>query len=381
MSETSSAAKASDAGQRAPIWQSGWFNTLGRFMAIAAVFLFFAWMVEDGKFYTLRNLENILRQSAVYATAALGMTMVIIAAGIDLSIGSIIALTVVTVASVLNLHTETAQSALGTLGGDGKPEVVYLIHQWPRLLPILAVLAAVGVATLAGMLNGLTIVGLRLVPFIVTLGAMMIFRGLAKGIANEKEIYPPEHTWIADIMDPTLVRWFNWLSGESAKSPEGLGWLILPLGVWILIVSAVAAALLLRYTRLGRHIFAIGSNQETARLCGVPVGRTKIMVFALAGMFGGLAGLMQFSFIRGIGQPTTAITYELYIIAAVVIGGGSLMGGEGSIVGSVIGALIITILYMGGQQMGWQKWVQEMVIGGIIVGAVTLDRLRHRGGT
>lgn len=375
MSETSGTPKPSGAGQTTPIWQSGWFNTLGRFLALAVVFLFFAWMVEEGKFYTLRNLENILRQSAVYATAALGMTMVIIAAGIDLSIGSIIALTVVTVASVLNLHTEIPP------GGDGKPEVVYLIHQWPVMLPILAVLAAVGVATLAGTLNGLTIVGLRLVPFIVTLGAMMIFRGLAKGIANERDIYPPEHTWIADIMDPTLVRWFNWLSGESAKSPQGLGWLILPLGVWILIVGAVVAALLLRYTRLGRHIFAIGSNQETARLCGVPVGRTKIIVFALAGLFGGLAGLMQFSFIRGIGQPTTAITYELYIIAAVVIGGGSLMGGEGSILGSVIGALIITILYMGGQQMGWQKWVQEMVIGGIIVGAVTLDRLRHRGGT
>jgi ribose transport system permease protein/erythritol transport system permease protein len=102
------------------------------------------------------------------------------------------------------------------------------------------------------------------------------------------------------------------------------------------------------------------------------------MVYTLAGLFAGLAGLMQFSFISGIGQPTTGVSYELFVIAAVVIGGGSLMGGEGSILGSVIGALLITILYMGGQQMGWPKWVQEMVIGAIIIGAVAIDQVRHR---
>ena len=354
----------SDSGgplQKTPIWQSAWFNTLGRFLALVAVFLFFAMLVEDGKFYTLRNLENILRQSAVYATAALGMTMVIIAAGIDLSIGSIIALTVVMVAWVLNLSYETVPSS----GGD--PEVVYLIHQFPVVLPILAVAASIAMATWAGMLNGLTIVGLRQVPFIVTLGMMGIVRGLAKGIADEKDIYPQEDTWISGIMDPTLS------SADPSRS-----WMLLPPGVWILLIAAISAAILLRYTRLGRHIFAIGSNEETARLCGVPVGRTKIIVYTMAGFFAGLAGLMQFSFVSGIGQPTTAISYELYIIAAVVIGGGSLMGGEGSILGSVIGALIITILYMGGQQVGWPKWVQEMVIGAIIINAVALDQFRRR---
>jgi len=340
------------------IWQSGWFNTLSRFAALVGVFLFFALLVEDGKFYTLRNLENILRQSSVYATAALGMTLVIIAAGIDLSVGSIIALCVVMIAWVLNLHYHT---------GGGQTQEVYLIQHWPVLLPILAVLVAVAAGVLAGMCNGAAIVGLRLVPFIVTLGSMGIFRGLAKGIAGERDIYPPEETWITTIMDPTL-----------SSSDPAQRWMLLPPGVWILLVSALAAAALLRYTRLGRHIFAVGSNEETARLCGVPVGRTKIIVYTLAGFFAGLAGLMQFSFISGIGQPTTAIAYELFVIAAVVIGGGSLMGGEGSILGSVIGALVITILYMGGQQMGWAKWFQEMVIGAIIIGAVALDQIRHR---
>ncbi len=341
------------ADNKPSIWHSDWFNTLARFIALGLVFSFFAILVEDGKFYTPRNLENIARQSAVYATAALGMTIVIIAGGIDLSVGSMIALAVVVVAWVLNLGTGT--------------EGVYLIHEWPTLVPILAVLAGVLVATVAGVANGTMVVGLGLVPFIVTLGTMGVFRGLAKGIADEKDIYPPEDTWITRLMDPTL----------TSKDPSR-SWMILPPGIWVLIVAAVLAWALLRYTRLGRHIFAIGSNAETARLCGVPVMRTKVWVYMLAGFFGGLAGLMQFSFISGIGQPTTAIAYELFVIAAVVIGGGSLMGGEGSILGSVIGALTITILYMGGQQMGWAKWVQEMVIGGIIIAAVSIDQVRHR---
>lgn len=354
-SESAAKTATAPSGARAPAaWrQSKWANLLGRFLALAAVFLFFATMVEGGKFYSARNLENILRQSAVYATAALGMTLVIIAAGIDLSVGSTIALTVVIVAWILNL------------GNSVGPESAPWIHDYPTLLPLAAAALGVLAATLAGFLNGLTIVKMRLAPFIVTLGSMGIIRGLSKGAAEEKDIYPPEDCWISELMDPALT-------SVDRK------WMVLPAGVWILLVAATAAALLLRYTRFGRHVFAIGSNEETARLCGVPVERTKILVYALCGFFAGLAGLMQFSFIGGIGQPTTAIAYELFVIAAVVIGGASLMGGEGSILGSLIGALIITILYMGGQQMQWPKWVQEIVIGGIIIAAVALDQWRHR---
>jgi erythritol transport system permease protein len=345
---------------RRSIWQVAWVNTMGRFLALLVVFLFFAFMVKGGKFYSSRNLENIARQSAVYAIAAVGMTLVIIAGGIDLSIGSIIALTDVVLAWVLSW------SAIG-VAAPGVGHADHLIEHWPVLLPLLAVAIGILAATLAGFINGCLVVGLRLVPFIVTLGTMGIVRGIAKGIAGEKDIYPPQDTWINTIMDPTLT------SNDAARS-----WMLLPPGIWLLIVSAAAAAILLRYTRLGRHIFAIGSSEDTARLCGVPVERTKIIVYMLAGLFGGLAGILQFSFISGIGQPTTAISYELFVIAAVVIGGGSLLGGEGSILGSLIGALIITILYMGGQQMGWPKWVQETVIGGIIIAAVALDRARHR---
>lgn len=332
---------------------SKWGNILGRFIALIVVFTFFAVLVEDGKFYTVRNLENILRQSCVYATAGLGLTMVIIAAGIDLSAGSLIALSVVVVAWVLNLNVG---------GPDGEQSIVLA---YPTLAPILAVLGGILASTLAGFANGAMVVGLRLVPFIVTLGTMGMIRGLGKGIAEERDIYPPEDTWITTIMDPTLSRTEH-------------TWQLLPTGVWILIAGVIVSAFLLRYMRTGRHIFAVGSNEETARLCGVPVNRTKIFVYTASGFFCGVAGLMQFSYIGGIGQPTTAVMYELFVIAAVIIGGASFKGGEGSIIGTIIGALTITILYMGGQQMGWPKWVQEMVIGGIIIIAVALDRIRHR---
>ena len=331
-----------------------WINIAARFLALIIVFMFFAIFVEDGKFYTLRNLENIVRQSSVYATAALGMTFVIITAGIDLSVGSIIALAVVVVAWTLNIQVD------GPAG-----EMVYLVHQYPFMTPVVACLLAIGASTMVGLLNGAVIVRLRMVPFIVTLGSMGIIRGLAKGIANERDIYPPEETWIGGLMDPTLT--------NQAKS-----WMLFPPGVWILILCIAVASFILKYTRFGRHVYAVGSNEETARLCGVPVGRTKLIVYGLTGFFCALAGFMQFSYIGGVGQPTTGVMYELFVIAAVIIGGASFSGGEGSILGTIIGALIITILYMGGQQMGWPKWVQEMVIGGIIILAVAVDRFRHR---
>jgi len=338
-----------------------WTDIAGRFFALLLVFAFFSFMVPEGKFYTLRNLENILRQSAVYGTAGLGMTLVIITGGIDLSVGSMIALSVVAVAWVLNIGTGAGAA---TAGGD---ETRYFVYEHAMLAPILACLVAIAAATMAGLANGAIVVWLRLMPFIVTLGTMGVFRGLAKGIAHERDIYPPDTTWIGHIMDPTM----------TSRSGSGL---LLPVGVWILIAGVLATSFLLRYTRLGRHTYAIGSNEETARLCGVQVGRTKLIVYALCGFFCGIAGLMQFSYI-GIGQPTTGDKYELFAIAAVIIGGASFSGGEGSALGTLIGALTITVLYAGGQQIGWAKWVQEMVIGTIIIMAVALDRLRHRRAT
>jgi ribose/xylose/arabinose/galactoside ABC-type transport system permease subunit len=150
-----------------------------------------------------------------------------------------------------------------------------------------------------------------------------------------------------------------------------------PPGIWLLALLALATAFLLRYTKLGAHLFAIGSNEETARLCGVRVERVKTAVYSLSGALAGLSGVLQFSRLT-VGDPTVAVGLELDVIAAVVIGGGSLAGGEGTVLGTLVGAFIMTVIRTGTAQMGLPNWVQEIVTGAIIVAAVAIDRWRHR---
>jgi ribose/xylose/arabinose/galactoside ABC-type transport system permease subunit len=149
----------------------------------------------------------------------------------------------------------------------------------------------------------------------------------------------------------------------------------MPSGIWAVLVLALLVAGLLRYTRFGRHVFAIGSNERMARLCGVAVGRTKIVVYALSAAFAGFAGLLQFAKLS-VGDPTVAVGLELDVIAAVIIGGGSLLGGRGTVLGTLIGAAIMTVIQVGCSQKGLANWVQQIVTGGIIVAAVALDRMR-----
>jgi len=330
-----------------PFWHSPWVKPLARLLALAVVFSYFAVTVKEWRFIEKRNLENVMVQSTVVATAAIGATLVIISGGIDLSVGSLIGLSVITTAWFLKNAPEGAQTPAGVAG------------YWA----LLAMLAGVALTTLAGCANGILITSLRIVPFIVTLGSMQVVRGLAKGIANERYIYPPP-SWVNKLMEPVL--------GTSHK------WMLLPTGVWIMILGAVLAGLFLRYTRLGRHIFAVGSNEQTARLCGVSLRRTKIVVYMLAGFFAATAGILLYSYLGGTGDLTAGSGYELLVIAAVVIGGGSLRGGEGSIMGTIIGAIIIAVLAAGCVQIGWAKWKQEAVTGGIIIAAVAIDQLRHR---
>jgi ribose/xylose/arabinose/galactoside ABC-type transport system permease subunit len=146
--------------------------------------------------------------------------------------------------------------------------------------------------------------------------------------------------------------------------------------VWVLAVMTVIIAAVLRYTRFGRHVFAIGSNEQTARLCGVNVNRTKTMVFLIGTALAGVAGVLQYSYLT-MGDPTTANGLELNIIAAVVIGGASLTGGQGSALGSIVGALMMTAVHNGGGKMGWTNSVEEMVTGAIIILASLMDQIRH----
>ena len=316
-------------------WRN-WLNTLGSVLALVAVYGLFV-LIAPPSFATARNLEMIARQTTIVGVAALGMTLVIISGGIDLSVGSIVALSTVVIAWLL---------------------------QYAGAGPLTAALGGVAAAAAFGLISGLLITRLRVVPFIVTLGMMLVVRGVAKGIGREQKI---------DV-DPEQLRWLDEL---LASVPKERSWMLLPPGVWLLIVLAVAMAALLRYTRLGRHTFAIGSNEQTARLCGVAVERVKVLVYTLCGAFAGLGGLMQFSRLT-VGDPTVAVGLELNVIAAVVIGGGSLSGGEGSILGTLVGALVMTVIASGCTQRGLPNWVQEIITGAIIVVAVALDRLRHR---
>ena len=169
----------------------------------------------------------------------------------------------------------------------------------------------------------------------------------------------------------------TWLNDLVATLGPDQRWMIVPFGVWLLVILAFMTAGILRYTKLGRHTFAVGSNEQTSRLCGVPVERVKLCMYTLCAAFAGIAGLMQFSRLT-VGDPTVAQGLELDVIAAVVIGGGSLSGGEGSILGTLVGALIMSVIRAGCTQMGLPNWIQDIVTGMIIVLAVTLDRLRHR---
>jgi len=307
------------------------FSDAGVLAGLLLVALLFGFLIGP-RFFSPANLELMARQTAIVCTAALGMTMVIVAGGIDLSVGSVIALSTVVTAQVLR--------------GDG----------WP----VAAALAAVAAGALCGLMNGVLVTGLRVVPFIITLGTMLLVRGSAKGLADERRLEAP----------------ITWLNGLLRTVRDGSG-ILLPWGIWIVIVLAVVVAVTLQFTRFGRHLFAIGSNERTARLCGVRVERCKIAVYTLAGALAGLAGVMEFSRLS-VGDPTVAIGAELNVIAAVIIGGGSLSGGKGTVVGTMAGAGIMTVIQIGCSQYGLPNWVQEIVTGTIIVFAVALDRVRSR---
>jgi ribose transport system permease protein len=308
-------------------------NFFGPFIGLLLVIALFALIPEvQGRFLRFANFKSVATQSVIVALGALGMTLIIISGGIDLSAASNIALSSVIAAYAVNA---------------GLPPIAAL---------------ALGVATggLVGLANGALVTRLRLVPFIVTLGMMGIARGAAKWIAGNQKIDAPM-TWINELM---------------AKTPHP-PWLLLAPGVSIVIVFAVVMAVVLRSTVFGRHVFAVGSNEATARLCGIRTEHVKVLIYTIAGLFCGLSGVMEFSRLT-VGDPTVAVGLELDIIAAVVIGGGSLSGGEGSILGTMIGVLIMSFLRNGCTMMGWPNYIQEIIIGAIIVIAVTLDRLRHR---
>jgi len=310
-------------------------NVLGLFVAWLTIYLVYGAFIGP-HFLSVAALEQIARQGTVVALASVGMTYVIITAGIDLSVGAMVAFVSVVIAYSLER-------------GSG---------------PLLAMVFGLLAGGACGLLNGVLITGLRVTPFIVTLGNFLAVRGMAKGFSGEQKIDAPM-TWISDLI---------------SKVPKDERWKFFPPAVWFMLFLAVLAAVVLKHTRFGRHVVAVGSNEHAARLCGVPVARVKASVYMIAGLCAGLAGIALFGRLS-VGDPTAALGLELQVIAAVVIGGASLAGGTGSVGGTLIGVLIMETIRAGSSQLGWPNWVQEIVTGAIIVIAVALDQVRHRRAT
>lgn len=338
----------------------GWILTVfGPFLGLIGTVLLFAYLTrESGSFMTVYNWRTISVQTVIVATAALGMTLIMIAGGIDLSVGSVVALVCVCIAIL----------ARGTPPQGPPTQLPWLLGGFTfRLPPIslaLALVVGVAIGGLCGLLNGTLITRLGVVPFIITLGTLKVFRGLATWLANSTPVYIPADSKPA---------WF----GKILATEPDPAWLVVAPGVWVTLGLSLVLAVALRYSLLGRYAYAIGSNESTARLCGINVRSVKTLLYWLAGLLTGLAGVMQFIYLDATGDPTTANGLELQVIAAVVIGGASLSGGEGTVLGTLIGCLIMAVLNNGCVHAGIPNASQDIIIGGIIVAAVTLDRYRR----
>jgi len=288
-------------------------------------------------FLKRKNLEAVVDRIVVIAVIAIGMTMVIITAGIDLSVGSLIALSAVIGTVVMKY-----------LGGlDASP--------WAVVVGFLAGTVACG---LVGGFGGSMVAWFKVPPFITTLGIMMMARGLAFLITGGFSVYQV----------PKALSWLG--QGRSLGIPNT---------VLLLAVLYVLAHIFMTHTRLGRYIYAVGGNEQAARLSGVPVKSVTVFVYVVSGLAAGLGGCIQASQLNT-GTPNMGVMFELYVIAAVVVGGTSLAGGSGRILGTLIGAFIISVIQNGMNLLGMESYTQQVVLGGVILGAVLLDRLRTGSG-
>ena len=291
-------------------------------LILAVLFIFLA--IASPTFLTVRNLSNLGRQTSINGIVALGMTFVIISGGIDLSVGAVVGLSGMVAAMLMSAGVS----------------------------PWLAMLAAVGVAALVGVINGVVIYYGKVPPFIATLGTMTVARGIIMLISGA-------------AMVAGLPRSFT-----AFSQAEYLG---IPSMILVWAFFAVIAFIITRWTVFGRNVYTIGSNAEAARLSGIDVGRTTIGVYVLCPVFAGIAGILFTSRIAN-GVPTAGQGYELEAIAAAVLGGASLSGAEGSVFGTVIGAIIMQLLRNGGNLLSINPFVLEILIGSLIVITVMLDQ-------
>ena len=301
-------------------------NGIGSLLPLILLLIFFS--VTTDTFWSTNNIMQILRQSAVYVIMGIGMTFVVLTGGIDLSQGSLLALCCVTSGMTLNATSS---------------------------IP-LCILVALATGFFVGLVNGVIVAYIKIPAFIMTLGSMYIVRAITLWITNSEQI---------------AVK-------NDSFSFIGQGFLFgIPVPVYVFILIAIVAYVFLSHTATGRYIFAVGSNMETARLSGVNVERTTIQVFVLSGMAIALASIVYLARLTA-AQPTADQSYEMEAVAATVIGGTSIAGGEGGIFGTVIGAIIVTVIRNGLVQLGVGSYFTTLVVGVIIIATVSLDVIRSR---
>lgn len=303
-------------------------GNIGTLIVIIIAMSIFLLIARPQSFGTYTNFNNLLRQTAINGIVALGMTVVIITAGIDLSVGAVVAFTGVLTSQLTVLHNMNL---------------------------MLAIIIALAGGIFVGILNGFLIFDAKITPFIATMGTMTVLRGFVKLITGGRMINKVPEA----------------LTNISQINILGLPFLFL---IWALLI--VITFIFLRYTIAGRNIYALGSSTEVARLSGINLRVHTYLAYAISGLFAGIAGILLVSRL-GAGLPTAGASYELDAIAASVVGGASLTGAEGSALGTALGALIMQMIRNGGNLLGINPFILEMVVGSLIVISVFIDQLRR----
>lgn len=302
------------------------FDNLYIFIGLIALCIILSFL--SPYFFTVKNFSNIFLQASINGLLAIGLTFVIITSGIDLSVGSILALSGIVMAN-------------------------FMVSGTPMFI---AVVIGILVGGFCGLVNGLIITKFNMPPFIVTLGMMSIARGLALFSTNGGQIYGFKKNFL--------------FIGQGTVAG-------VPFPVVIMLVMAMLGYFILKYTRLGRYTYAIGGNHEATRLSGVNTNKYLAIVYVISGLMSGLAGVVMASRLNS-AQPIAGMGYELEAIAAAVIGGTSLSGGEGTIAGTIIGALIISVIRNGLNLLNVSSFLQQVVIGCVIILAVLIDSVKKK---
>lgn len=339
----------------------------GPVLGLATLLLLFvlllAWRGQLGNFFSLENIQVLLHKNSIPAVAALGMLLIILSGGIDLSVGSVVALVTVVAMQTYRLVYDGPEATLpdGLVEALAGRELLWAGTRSAWLASLTAIPAGLVVGTLAGVCNGLVITRLHVAPFVATLGMLSVARGLAVWLAGRKRI----------SFSSARPGWVDALSRTSSDT------LLFDPGVWSLLLLAIGMIVLLRLTVFGRHCYAIGSNEATARLCGVAVERNKLRIYAVAGLLTGWAGILLFAHGNG-GDPSAAVGLELDVIAAVVIGGASLSGGQGTVGGTLLGVLILGVLENGVSFFDVPVEVKYVLIGIIVIVNTALSGWQRR---